>query len=117
MKSSFLLEGFCSTRPHWTAASNRRTKSQSRATIETLAEIKNPRQVSFVKQANIAGGNQQVNNGIPPSRAGENEIPPSKQSGYEHELLPDSRASALASRVDTTLEAVGVINRTTKRRG
>ena len=115
MKSSFLLEGFCSTRPHWTAASNRRTKSQSRATIETLAEIKNPRQVSFVKQANIAGGNQQVNNGIPPSRAGENEIPPSKQSGYEHELLPNAGASAPARRVDPTLEAVGAIDGTPNR--
>jgi hypothetical protein len=40
-----------------------KAQSQSRATIETLAEIQNPRQVAFVQQANIAGGNQQVNNG------------------------------------------------------
>jgi hypothetical protein len=40
-----------------------KAQSQSRAAIETLAEIKNPRQVTFFKQANIAGGNQQVNNG------------------------------------------------------
>jgi len=89
-----------------------KAQSQSRATIETLAEIKNPRQVAFVKQANIAGGNQQIHSGAEPTRARENEIPPSKQSGYEHELSPDSRASALGSRVDPTLEAVGAINGT-----
>ena len=39
-----------------------KAKAQCRATIETLAEIKNPRTVAFVKQANIAHGPQQVNN-------------------------------------------------------
>jgi len=39
-----------------------KAQSQARAAIETLAEIKNPHQFAFVKQANIAGGNQQVNN-------------------------------------------------------
>ena len=45
-----------------------KAQSQCRATIETLAEIKNPRPVAFVNQANIANGPQQVNNcpdGIP----------------------------------------------------
>lgn len=42
-----------------------RAQSQCRTTLETLAEIKNPRPVAFVKQANIANGPQQVNNGIP----------------------------------------------------
>ena len=40
-----------------------KAQAQARATIETLAEIKNPRPVAFVKQANIAHGHQQVNNG------------------------------------------------------
>ena len=93
-----------------------KSQSQCRTTVETLAEIKNPRQVAFVKQANIAGGNQQVNNGAEAPRTRENEIPPSKQSGYEHELLPDGRASAAASRVNSTLETVGAINGTTNRR-
>jgi hypothetical protein len=39
-------------------------QAQCRATIEALAEIKNPRPVAFVKQANIAQGPQQVNNRI-----------------------------------------------------
>jgi hypothetical protein len=39
-----------------------KAQAQSRATLEALAEIKNPRPVAFVKQANIANGPQQVNN-------------------------------------------------------
>jgi hypothetical protein len=42
-----------------------KAQSQCRTTLETLAEIKNPRAVAFVKQANIAGGHQQVNNLAP----------------------------------------------------
>jgi hypothetical protein len=43
---------------------------RSPATIETLAELKNPRQVAFVNQANLAGGHQQVNNGALESNPG-----------------------------------------------
>jgi hypothetical protein len=39
-----------------------KAQSQSRATIETLSEMKNPKPVAFVQQANIANGPQQVNN-------------------------------------------------------
>src|SRR3546814_13037911 len=39
-----------------------KAQSQARTTIETLAEVKNPKAVAFVKQANIAN-NQQVNTG------------------------------------------------------
>lgn len=42
-----------------------RAQGQCRATLETLAEIKNPRPVAFVKQANIAAA-QQINNGVQP---------------------------------------------------
>jgi hypothetical protein len=49
-----------------------RAQNQCRSTLETLATIKNP--PVFAKQANInqGNGNQQVNNGIPASHAGEN---------------------------------------------
>jgi len=40
-----------------------KAQAQCRATLEALAEIKNPRPVAFVKQANISSGPQQVNNG------------------------------------------------------
>ena len=39
-----------------------RAQSQCRATWETLATIKNPPLVGYVRQANIAHGHQQVNN-------------------------------------------------------
>ena len=40
-----------------------KAQAQSRATITALGELKNPRQATFVKQANIAHGPQQVNYG------------------------------------------------------
>ena len=39
-----------------------KAQSQSRATISTLVDLKYPRQATFVKQANIAHGPQQINN-------------------------------------------------------
>ncbi|NML85778.1 hypothetical protein [Polaromonas sp.] len=40
-----------------------KAQSQSRATISALVDLKYPRQATFVRQANIAHGPQQVNNG------------------------------------------------------
>ncbi|WP_411725275.1 hypothetical protein [Methyloglobulus sp.] len=54
-----------------------KAQSQCRATLETLAAIKNP-PVIFAKQANISSGHQQVNNGIPATHAGENKILPNE---------------------------------------
>ena len=45
-----------------------KAQAQCRATLEALAEIKNPRPVAFVKQANITNGPQQVNNGMQPAQ-------------------------------------------------
>lgn len=60
-----------------------KAQAQCRATLEALAEIKNPRPVAFVKQANISGGHQQVNNGVQPAQqAG------SAQGGWGVESLP-----------------------------
>lgn len=88
-----------------------KAQSQAVRTIETLAEIKNPRPVAFVRQANIAH-TQQVNNGIP-SHAGETINQSNELLGSGNELLPDARASQAASRVDTPLETVAKINRPT----
>jgi len=92
-----------------------RAQNQCRATLEALAEIKNPRPVAFVKQANIAHGPQQINNGVPVESLahGKNPISSNELSGGSHELLPDTRASALESRIDTPVEAVGEIYRAT----
>ena len=50
--------------PQYTAFMNMALKaqSQSRATIQALTELKYPKQATFVKQANISNGHQQVNN-------------------------------------------------------
>ena len=50
--------------PQYTAMFNLALKAQaqSRATIQALVELKYPKQATFVKQANISNGNQQVNN-------------------------------------------------------
>lgn len=44
-----------------------KAQAQCVRTLEVLAAIKNPQPVAFVKQANIAHGPQQVNNGAVPS--------------------------------------------------
>ncbi len=94
-----------------------RAQSQCRATLETLATIKNP-PIVYARQANVTTGPQQVNNGIPaPSQAREIESEQTQLSGGTHELLPDARASGLASRVNPALETLGKIDRAEVRRG
>lgn len=45
-----------------------KAQAQSRATLEALIELKQPRHApTFIKQANMANGPQQVNNGAAPS--------------------------------------------------
>ncbi len=93
-----------------------RAQSQCRATLETLAAIKNP-PIVYARQANVTTGPQQVNNGIPvTSQAREIETEQSQLSGGSHELLPDTRTSGNASRVDPALETLGEIDRAENRR-
>jgi hypothetical protein len=91
-----------------------KAQSQCRATVQTLAEVKNPQLVAFVRQANIAAGPQQVNNApssAEPSRAREFETEPSKLSGGSNELLPNTGASTLTGGIDPQVEAVGTLDR------
>lgn len=91
-----------------------KAQSQCRTTIEVLAEIKNPRPVAFVKQANISNGHQQVNNGVTALPAhGNNSIQSNELSGAGYELLPDTRASALTGRIDTPVAAMEEVDRAT----
>lgn len=73
-----------------------RAQSQCRATLETLAAIKNP-PVVFAKQANInqGNGNQQVNNGTsdPASRAGEIINQPNELLEAQHGERMDTRTA------------------------
>lgn len=85
-----------------------KAQSQSRATIQALTELKYPKQVAFVKQANIAHGHQQINNGDKsqaspehaPTHAEENQNQPNKLLVGEHHGSPqmDKRATSNATR-------------------
>lgn len=94
-----------------------RAQSQCRATLETLAAIKNPPLV-IAKQANVTSGPQQINNGVEASsRARENENVQFKLSGDNNELLPNTGTPCVASETYSTLEAVGEVHRAKVRRG
>ncbi len=94
-----------------------RAQSQCRATLETLATIKNP-PVVFAKQANVTTGPQQINNGTAvTSRALDNESQQTQLSGENHELLADAGASSLAGRIDPAMATVGEIHRADDGRG
>ena len=92
-----------------------KAQAQCRATLEALAEIKNPRPVQFVKQANMTTGPQQVNNDYAgtPSHSGIQSGAGNIQSGQnklleaDHGNYLDTRAQGAASRVNQTVDAVG----------
>lgn len=92
-----------------------KAQAQCRATLEALAEIKNPRPVQFVKQANMTTGPQQVNNayagtqshsGIQ-SGAGNIQSEPNKLLEADHCNYLDTRAQGAAGRANQKLETVG----------
>ena len=96
-----------------------KAQAQSRATAEALAEIKNPRPVQFVRQANMTTGPQQVNNAYAgtPSHSGIQSGAGDFQS-EQNKLLEasdgnylDTRAPSAAGRVNQTVEAVGQVHR------
>lgn len=90
-----------------------KAQAQSRSTIQALIDLKFPRQVAFVKQTNIAGGHQQVNNGMP-APAQEIETPQSKILEPSNGEWMDARAPGAAGRIDPHVEALGQGNRTQK---
>jgi hypothetical protein len=95
-----------------------KAQSQCRATLETLAAIKNP-PVVFAKQANIAHGPQQVNNGTaaPVAHAEQNAKPPIELLEHHHGKRLDTRTASAAGGGRQTVEAVGEVHRSLQRRG
>lgn len=98
-----------------------KAQAQSRATIQAVIDLKFPRQATFVKQANIAHGPQQVNNGQHISghnaRALENQ---SEQNEVFEGLANgsaemDTRAAAAAAGGNPAVEALAASHRTKKR--
>jgi hypothetical protein len=88
-----------------------------RATLETLAAIKNP-PVIFAKQANIAHGPQQVNNGdtAPVARTEQTEKPQNELLEHDHGERLDTGAARTASKSDSAMATVEFINGTANRK-
>jgi hypothetical protein len=97
-----------------------KAQAQCRAMLETLAAIKNPAPMTFVRQANVAHGPQQVNNGpqaAEGSRARESENPPNKLLEQQHAERLDGGTVQASVGVDSAVAAVGEVHRTADCRG
>ena len=98
-----------------------KAQAQSRATVQTLIEGKQPRAVAFVKQANIAQ-QQQVNNGaaVSHTRTEGSPEPANEQSCLEAPnewSTLDTGATAAPARSNPAMEAVGAVHRAEDARG
>ncbi len=101
-----------------------KAQAQSRATISALVDLKFPRQqATFVKQANIAHGPQQVNNGAAPPPAvthGEEAQPQQNKLLEVDHGQPggwlDTRATTTATRGHPAVETVEQVHRAKKPR-
>jgi hypothetical protein len=92
-----------------------KAQNQCRMTLETLSTIKNP-PVVYAKQANIAHGPQQVNNG-PASitRTGEKQNQPNKLLETSHEQPVDTGATDATGAGHSPMETVGAVHGAKKR--
>ena len=92
-----------------------RAQSQCRSTWEALSAIKNPPVASYVKQANIAHGHQQVNNGpvdkAATSRTGEKENAQNKLLEAKDGKRLDTGTARTASGINQDMETVETIDR------
>jgi len=82
-----------------------KAQNQCRATLQALVQLKQPSQTTFVKQANIAQGHQQVNN------LAEKNITPQNELLRDSHAKLDNGATPTTKGIDTTLEALETINR------
>ena len=88
-----------------------RAQSQCRATLETLATIKNP-PIIYAKQANVTSGPQQINNGIATtSSAREINNVQTQLMRADHGERLDTGTTREAIASYSSLEAVGEIDR------
>ena len=98
-----------------------KAQAQSRATIQAVIDLKFPRQATFVKQANIAHGPQQVNNG---QATGGDNLRALDNQNAQIEVLEglahggkemDTGATAEAARGDPAVETLAASHRPKKR--
>ncbi len=82
-----------------------KAQNQSRATIDSLRQLKQPSQTTFVKQANIAQGHQQINN-----LAEKNLTPQNELLENTNERL-DGGTQKASKRANSTVETMAKVNR------
>ena len=91
-----------------------KSQNQARATLQTLGELKTPKQIAFVRQANI--GNQvQVNNGSVPTRPQKSQNAPTELLEVTHGELLDTRTASTTGGTDSAMAPVGAKHRPRKR--
>jgi hypothetical protein len=90
-----------------------RAQSQSRATVETLGNMKNPPMV-FARQANMTTGPQQVNNALALAPAG---VPsgPNELLEYDDDKRLELSTSSSAGRSGSKVATLAKVNRTKDR--
>lgn len=94
-----------------------RAQSQCRATLETLAAIKNPPTV-YARQANVTTGPQQINNGTAaPTRAREIENEQTQLLRAEYGQRMDTGTAGAAIGSDPAMATLGEIHRAEVPRG
>lgn len=82
-----------------------KAQNQSRSTLDSLIQLKQPSQTTFVKQANITNGHQQVNN------LGEKNITPQNQLLEQSNERLDSGTQTTPKRKNSELEAMAKVHR------
>lgn len=95
-----------------------RAQTNCTQTLKTLGELRSPRQAVFAKQANIAHGHQQVNNGQKPvtspttlTGAHEGPVEQNRLLEQDHGKWMDTGATGASGRTDSHMEAVESVNR------
>lgn len=92
-----------------------RAQSQCRATWEAMSAIKHPPVMGYVRQANIAHGPQQVNNGLDAPngapRTRENPNPKNKLLEEKDGERLDTGTTGMAGRADPALATLGKVDR------
>lgn len=95
-----------------------KAQSQCRATLETLANIKNP-PVVYAKQANVTTGPQQINNGLPTSPTGTRETKfqknKLKELNHDQQQWLDTGTPSTAGSTHPRAKALAPIHRSEKR--
>ena len=86
-----------------------KAQAQCARAIEVLSALKNP-PVIFAKQANIANGHQQVNNGNQPTRTGKTLNSSNELLNEDSNATLDTRGTTEASSVNQDMAAVETLN-------